>query len=120
MAIFAISGTSGLYIDDLHYILVGRLILGISVAGIFTASTTLIADYYSGPERNKFMGLQGGFMAFGGLTYLSLGGIFADMHWRIQLTPIPGIMLEEGQSVEIEGLRDQLGMVIGPIRPSSC
>ncbi|WP_394730575.1 50S ribosomal protein L11 methyltransferase [Altererythrobacter sp. GH1-8] len=61
-----------------------------------------------------------GFEFAPGLRYENSPGSAADMHWRIQLTPIPGIMLEEGQSVEIEGLRDQLGMVIGPIRPSSC
>jgi len=36
-------------------------------------ATTLIADYYSGPARAAFMGLQAGFMGLGGVLFLTLG-----------------------------------------------
>lgn len=81
--LYIISGTSGLYLGNIYWILAGRAALGIAVAGIMTTSTTLIADYFDGRERRKFMGLQGGFMSFGGVVFLTVGGLLADVHWRL-------------------------------------
>jgi MFS family permease len=47
-----------------------------------TTATTLIADYYTGPTRARFLGLQAGFMGLGGVVFLSFGGILADISWR--------------------------------------
>jgi MFS family permease len=82
LALYALAGSSGFVLNDLGLILVGRALLGISVAGIMTIATTLIADYYSGPVRVNFLGLQAGFMGLGGVVFLSLGGFLADLSWR--------------------------------------
>ncbi len=82
LVLYAAAGTSGLYFENLHFILGGRFMLGAAVAGIMTSTTTLIADYFKGEERNNFLGLQAAFMAIGGLVYLSAGGFLADVHWR--------------------------------------
>jgi MFS family permease len=50
-----------------------RQVLGLAVAGVMVSATTLIADYYSGPARAAFMGLQAGFMGLGGVVFLTLG-----------------------------------------------
>lgn len=80
---YALGGTSGFYLSNIYLILFGRAILGISVAGIMTINTTLIGDYFKGKARSKFMGWQGAFMGFGGVVFVSLGGILADIsyHW---------------------------------------
>ena len=83
LLLYAIAGTSGLYLNNLLTILIGRALLGVSVAGIMTTATTLIADYYTGTERLKMMGLQGAFMAFGGVVFICLGGCLADISWRM-------------------------------------
>ena len=57
LLLYALAGTSGLYLNNLFTILIGRALLGVSVAGIMTTATTLIADYYTGIERHKMMGL---------------------------------------------------------------
>jgi MFS family permease len=82
LILYAISGTSGYYFNDLYLILFGRAILGIAVAGIMTISVTLVGDYFKGEERNSFMGTQGAFMGVGGFVFISLAGFLADIHWQ--------------------------------------
>ncbi|WP_026734278.1 MFS transporter [Fischerella sp. PCC 9605] len=82
LVLYGIAGSSGFVLSTLGLILVGRAFLGISVAGIMTTATTLIADYYSGSARAQFLGLQAGFMGLGGVLFLSLGGFLADGNWR--------------------------------------
>lgn len=83
IGIFIIGGTSGFYLDNLYLILSGRILVGIAVAGIMTTVTTLIGDYFEGEERNKFMGFQASFMAYGGVVFISLSGVLADISWRM-------------------------------------
>lgn len=45
---FAISGAAGAKLAGLEAILISRALLGICVAGLMTAITALIADYFSG------------------------------------------------------------------------
>ncbi|MEL6654666.1 MAG: MFS transporter [Bacteroidota bacterium] len=82
MAIYAIAGSAGFWLEDLYQILLSRAILGLSVALIMTTGTTLIGDYYEGEERNAFIGIQGAFMAFGGTVFVSISGLLADLNWR--------------------------------------
>ena len=80
--IYGLAGSSGFFLDSLGAILLGRAVLGLSVAGIMTGVTTLIADYYTGQKRANFMGLQAAFMGLGGVAFLSVGGFIADLNWR--------------------------------------
>lgn len=82
LLLYALAGTSGFYLQNIYAILVGRALLGIAVAGIMTVNTTLIGDYFQGVERSKFMGWQGAFMAFGGVVFVTTGGLLADISWR--------------------------------------
>lgn len=82
LVVYALGGTTGLYFNDLYAILAGRALLGIAVAGVMTTATTLIADYLEGTERNEFMGMQGAFMALGGMVFVGSGGALADIGWR--------------------------------------
>jgi MFS family permease len=81
--IYAAAGTSGLYLSNIFLLLLGRALLGVGVAGIMTVNTTLIGDYFQGKERSRFMGWQGAFMAFGGVVFVSVGGLLADFSWRL-------------------------------------
>jgi MFS family permease len=47
-----------------------------------TIVITLIADYFEGAERQKFVGIQVAFMSIGGILFIGLGGILADIGWR--------------------------------------
>jgi MFS family permease len=80
--LYGFAGSSGLYLESLPTILVGRAFLGLAVSGVMVSATTLIADYYIGPERAAFMGLQAGFMGLGGVVFLTLGGALAQQNWH--------------------------------------
>jgi len=83
LILYALGGTSGYWLDNLYLILAGRAVLGISVGISMTIVTTLVADYYQGKSRQKFAGIQIAVMSIGGIIFITLGGIFADIHWRV-------------------------------------
>jgi len=79
---YGLAGISGLVLESLIAIVVGRAFLGIFLAGILTSVTALIGDYYSGDQRNKVAGMQGAFITFGTLIYVVLAGLLSEIHWR--------------------------------------
>ncbi|MBC7807705.1 MAG: MFS transporter [Akkermansiaceae bacterium] len=82
IALYAIAGVSGFFATSLPMMLVGRALLGLAVAAIMTAATALIADYYTGPRRTAFLGLQAAFMSGGGVIFLAGGGYLAQIGWQ--------------------------------------
>jgi len=82
LILYGLAGTSGYFMNDLYSILIGRALLGIGVAGVMTTTITLIADYFDGPERTAFMGIQGASVALGGVISILLGGVLAEISWR--------------------------------------
>ncbi|MEM9881514.1 MAG: MFS transporter [Planctomycetota bacterium] len=82
VVVFVLAGGAGLVLDGVPALLVSRFALGVGVAGVMTASTTLVGDYFRGPQREAFMGLQSACMAFGGLVFVSAGGALAGLGWR--------------------------------------
>ncbi len=83
VTLYALAGTSGYVLGSLYGILAGRALLGLAVAGTTSGFTTLIADYFSGRKLSKFLGYQAAFMAFGGAVFLLVGGLLADIGWRL-------------------------------------
>lgn len=81
--LYGLAGASGYVLGSLYGILAGRALLGLAVAGTASGFTTLIADYFSGRKLSKFLGYQAAFMAFGGAVFLLVGGILADIDWRL-------------------------------------
>jgi len=82
LVLYAISGAAGYFLNNLYHILISRALLGISVGMSMPIVITLIADYFEGMERQKFVGLQIAFMSMGGILFIGLGGILADFSWR--------------------------------------
>ncbi|UDF28614.1 UNVERIFIED_ORG: MFS transporter [Roseateles sp. XES5] len=82
LALFTVAGASGLFLDTLPGLLVGRAALGIAVGGIMTATTALVGDFFQGPARDRYMGLQQAFVGIGGTFFLTGGGFLAEVHWR--------------------------------------
>ncbi|WP_406638677.1 MFS transporter [Amycolatopsis sp. WGS_07] len=97
LALYTIGGGSGLVLDSLPALLVGRAVLGIGIAGIMTTSTALIADHHHPDEHGRVLGLQGAAMGFGGVVALLLGGLLAAADWRgpfaIYLLAVPMLVL---------------------------
>lgn len=100
LAVFSVSGTSGYFVDSLTPLLIGRAVLGLSVAGIKACTVAMVGDYFSGEARHKYLGLQGASMKLGGVLFLLMGGYLADFSWRtpflvylIAFVALPGIIL---------------------------
>lgn len=83
LILYAVGGTSGYWMNNIYLILAGRALLGISVGISMTIVTTLVADYYQGKARQKFAGIQIAVMSLGGIIFITLGGILADINWKV-------------------------------------
>ncbi len=82
LVVFAVAGSAGFYLDSLWAILVSRIILGVGIAGLTTATTALITEYYTGASRVKVLGYQSAAMGFGILLLETCGGTLAEISWR--------------------------------------
>lgn len=82
LVLYAIAGAGGFFLNNLYHILLSRAVLGIAVGMSMTIIITLIADYFAGMERQKFVGLQIAFMSLGGIVFTILGGVLSDIGWR--------------------------------------
>jgi len=80
---YIIAGSSGFWLNNLYLILVGRIFLGFGIAGILTATVTLIGDYFVDDERQRFLSIQGTFMALGGLIFITIAGYITGIDWRL-------------------------------------
>jgi MFS family permease len=79
---------------------------------------TLIADYFEGIERQKFVGIQIAFMSIGGILFAGLGGVLADVGWRypfliylFSLAVLPLTMLylhEPAVAVKTKGMNTRI------------
>jgi MFS family permease len=82
VSLAGLAGLSGFIALSLTFLLVGRTLVGIGVAGTMVAATTLIADYYSGEERSRLMGLQAAVMGISGTFLYIAVGLLADVSWH--------------------------------------
>ncbi|WP_282080391.1 MFS transporter [Aquimarina algiphila] len=97
LLLYAIGGSTGLFVNDMTSLLIGRVVLGVGVSGTMTVATMLAADLWTGQARVKFMGKQAAIMNLGGVVFLLLGGLLAEYSWRgsfgIYLLAIPVMIL---------------------------
>jgi len=77
-----LAGSGAFLLTDILAILLTRVLVGFSIAGTMTATNALIADYYSGQARAKFMGYQSAFGGLGLVVFLPIGGVLADISWE--------------------------------------
>jgi MFS family permease len=82
LLLYGLAGSSGLWLNDIGSLLIGRAVLGLAVAMISTSSAALFADYFQGPERTRMMGFQAAAMGVAGVVFLLLGGAMATQYWR--------------------------------------
>ncbi|MEU4625910.1 MFS transporter [Actinoplanes sp. NPDC023801] len=82
MAGYTIFGTAPLYLDTLGSIIGSRVLVGLCEAAIMTCCTTLIADYWSGPQRSRYLGLQTLLASVSATVFLGLGGALGSSGWR--------------------------------------
>ncbi|MFQ5660549.1 MAG: MFS transporter [Gammaproteobacteria bacterium] len=82
LLIFGLSGVSGYFADSFFFMFVGRAMLGLTIAGIKTATVAMVGDFYEGAERNRIIGWQGSAMKMGGVIFMLMGGFLANFNWQ--------------------------------------
>ncbi|MFF5217697.1 MFS transporter [Micromonospora sp. NPDC000442] len=82
LALYALAGTAGFLITNLGVLIASRALLGAAVGGVMTAVSTVIADWFDGPARARFLGLQQASASLGGVVFLPLAGVLAVISWR--------------------------------------
>jgi MFS family permease len=81
--LYAVFGTAPLWLDSLGAIIAGRALVGVTEAAIMTCCTTLIADYYSGHRRVKYLALQTMCASASATAFFVLGGAVGAAGWRM-------------------------------------
>ncbi|MDC0767984.1 MFS transporter [Streptomyces sp. HD] len=81
--LYAVFGTAPLWLDSLGATIAGRALVGVAEAAIMTCCTTLIADYYSGQRRVKYLALQTMCASASATVFFVLGGAVGAAGWRV-------------------------------------
>ncbi|MCX4767782.1 MFS transporter [Streptomyces sp. NBC_01275] len=80
--LYAILGTAPLWLDSLAAIVASRALVGVVEAAIMTCCTTLIGDYYSGRQRDRYLALQTMCASISATAFFVLGGVAGSAGWR--------------------------------------
>ncbi|MDR6975046.1 MFS family permease [Streptomyces sp. 3330] len=80
--LYAVVGTAPLWLDSLGAIVASRALVGVVEAAIMTCCTTLIGDYYSGRQRDRYLALQTMCASISATAFFVLGGAAGSAGWR--------------------------------------
>ncbi|MER6957374.1 MFS transporter [Streptomyces sp. NPDC000618] len=80
--LYAVLGTAPLWLDSLGAIVASRALVGVAEAAIMTCCTTLIGDYYSGRQRDRYLGMQTMCASISATAFFALGGAAGSAGWR--------------------------------------
>jgi len=98
LALYAVAGSAGLYLDSPVNLLLSRLFLGLAGASISICCYSLIGDRFQGERRARMLGYQSALVMATGLIALFGAGAIADFGgWRapfaLYLLAIPMFIL---------------------------
>jgi MFS family permease len=78
LLVFGFSGSAGLYLDDLPILIATRFVLGVSAAGIVTATLIMISEYFDPDMRARVLGYQASVGALSALSIILIAGPLAE------------------------------------------
>ncbi|WP_420428739.1 MFS transporter [Algiphilus sp.] len=116
LALYVAAGSAGALAPSLPILLVSRAVLGIGIACLMTAATTMIADSTRGSEQTRLLGLQGAFMAGGGVVFVFAGGLAAELHWRVAFGVYLLALLLLPAMLRLPETRDAGAMSVHPVQ----
>jgi MFS family permease len=82
LVLYAIVGVLPMFLSSLGAIIIARMLLGCIEAVIVTASTTLIGDYFSGRDREKWLAYQTALASASAVALFAIGGALGTLGWR--------------------------------------
>lgn len=80
--VYALLGALPALLDSLGQIVVSRLLFGVAEAAVMTCCTTLIADYWMGEQRLRYINGQVITISLVGALFFVLGGALGENSWR--------------------------------------
>lgn len=82
LVVYAAFGTAPLWLNSLPLIVASRFGVGAAEAAIMTCCTTLLADYFEGKERDRYLGLQMVCTSLSAVVFIAVGGALGQVDWR--------------------------------------
>jgi MFS family permease len=83
LAIFAVAGAAGLFVEEQTLLLATRLIVGLSATGLVTAAMAIIGEIFSEERRGSILGLQNAIATGLSVLVTVASGTVAERHgWR--------------------------------------
>ena len=82
LLLYGVCGLAPFVLDDLGQIIVSRAGVGIAKAGVMTASTTLLGDYFRDKDRERWLVAQTAIASISSVFFFAVGGALGDMNWR--------------------------------------
>ncbi len=82
LVVYSVVGTGPLWLPSLPLVVASRVLVGLTEAAIMTCCTTLLADYFHGPQREKYFGLQTVYTTVAATIFLAVGGLLGSAGWR--------------------------------------
>jgi MFS family permease len=80
--VYTLVGVAPIFLQSLEAIVLSRILLGVCEAIVITVCTALIADYFEGARRVKYLSLQTAFTAISAVLFVLIGGAAAQGDWR--------------------------------------
>lgn len=119
LLVYAAIGIIPYFLTDLIQIIGTRIVLGIAEAFIMTVATALIADYFKGDRREKWVSAQVGVNAISAILLIALGGALGQAlgsrgPFLMYLIAIPiallvaAVLFEPERPVQIRGQTQKL------------
>ena len=80
---YSVVGIAPIFLDNLYAIIFSRIGVGLCEAAILTLSTTMIGDYFSGHEREKWLASQTAVASISAVLLIMVGGWLGSIYgWR--------------------------------------
>lgn len=79
---YGLFGLAPFLFQDIYPIIGSRFVVGVAEAAILTIGNALMGDYFAGPERQKWLGLQVSLGPFVGTGYILAGGALGNWSWH--------------------------------------
>ena len=81
--LYALLGAVPALLGDLSSIVAVRLLFGVAEAAVMTCCATLIADYWKGEERLRYINRQVVTIGLVGTLFFVIGGALGEHSWRL-------------------------------------
>lgn len=81
--LYALLGAVPALLGDLSSIVLVRLLFGVAEAAVMTCCATLIADYWQGEERLRYINRQVVTIGLVGALFFIIGGALGEHSWRL-------------------------------------